>query len=93
MPPALDGGVIEDGASVVATGIDARGGSPSTQVDGLGSILVSTADSELPVIVASPALHDTGVKQATRMLMTEGEGDDIGAQIIGCRRDVLTLVT
>ena len=61
-------------------------------MDGLRRVLVATAGSELPRIVSAPTLHCTGVKQATRMLMTEGEGDDIGAQIIGCRRDVLALV-
>ena len=77
LPPTLDRGVIEDGTGVMATSVDARGGSPITKVDGLRCILIPAANSDLSCIVSAPTLHNTIVEQGAGVLMTKSNRDGI----------------
>ena len=71
-PPALDGGVVEQRAGVVAAGADGGGGASGAEVDGgqvvahlAGAVAtgVGVAEAELPVAVVAPALDGGVVEQ------------------------------
>ena len=95
LTPAFHRSIIEDGAIVVSTRVNAGCGAPRTQIDRLRGVFVATAGPKLTCVVSAPTHDGPVIEQSARVPVAKsktGSVVSIGTLDAGERGHVLALV-